>query len=44
MPRVRLLHLRPLAAAEGIAALVDYKVAAIDKTWSGLLFTRRKAT
>ena len=28
----------------GLAAgLVDYKVAAIDKTWSGLLFTRRKA-
>ncbi|MCY4623492.1 MAG: DUF3052 family protein [Chloroflexi bacterium] len=27
----------------GLAAgLVDYKVAAIDKTWSGLLFTRRK--
>lgn len=29
----------------GLAAgLVDYKVAAIDETWSGLLFTRRKAT
>ena len=29
----------------GLAAgLVDYKVAAIDKTWSGLLFTRRKAS
>ena len=28
----------------GLAAgLVDYKVAAIDKTWSGLLFTRRKS-
>ena len=27
----------------GLAAgLVDYKVAAIDNTWSGLLFTRRK--
>ena len=24
------------------AGLVDYKVAAIDRTWSGLLFTRRK--
>jgi len=23
--------------------LVDYKVCAIDATWSGLLFTRRKA-
>ena len=29
----------------GLAAgLVDYKVAAIDGTWSGLLFTRRKAS
>lgn len=29
----------------GLAAgLVDYKVAAIDNTWSGLLFTRRKAS
>ncbi len=28
----------------GLAAgLVDYKVCAIDATWSGLLFTRRKA-
>ena len=28
----------------GLAAgLVDYKVCAIDETWSGLLFTRRKA-
>ena len=44
MPRVRLLHLRPLEAAERISALVDYKVAAIDETWIGLLFTRRKAT
>ncbi len=27
----------------GLAAgLVDYKIASIDKTWSGLLFTRRK--
>jgi hypothetical protein len=27
----------------GLAAgLVDYKVAAIDATWSGLKFTRRK--
>lgn len=25
------------------SGLVDYKIAAIDKTWSGLLFTRRKA-
>ena len=23
--------------------LVDYKICAIDKTWSGLLFTRRKS-
>ena len=43
MPRVRLLPLRPLEAAERIAALVDYKVAAIDTTRSGLLFTRRKS-
>jgi len=29
--------------ATGLAAgLVDYKIAAIDRTWSGLLFTRRK--
>lgn len=28
----------------GLAAgLVDYKIAAIDATWSGLRFTRRKA-
>lgn len=28
----------------GLAAgLVDYKICAIDKTWSGLLFTRRKS-
>ena len=27
----------------GLAAgLVDYKIASIDATWSGLLFTRRK--
>lgn len=25
------------------AGLVDYKICAIDKTWSGLLFTRRKS-
>jgi hypothetical protein len=24
------------------AGLVDYKIAAIDETWSGLLFARRK--
>ena len=30
--------------AIGLASgLVDYKVCAIDATWSGLLFTRRKA-
>ena len=30
--------------AAGLAAgLVDYKVCAVDETWSGLLFTRRKA-
>jgi hypothetical protein len=29
----------------GLAAgLVDYKVCAVDSTWSGLLFTRRKGT
>jgi len=29
--------------AAGLAAgLVDYKVCAVDETWSGLLFTRRK--
>ena len=29
--------------ARGLAAgLVDYKICAIDRTWSGLLFTRRK--
>jgi len=28
----------------GLAAgLVDYKISAIDATWSGLLFTRRKS-
>ena len=91
MPRVRLLHLRPMAVwfmrsmeeldaglagamdaieergalwlawpkrASGmatdltqqtvrqaglVAGLVDYKVAAIDRAWSRLLFTRRKA-
>ena len=26
------------------AGLVDYKICSIDETWSGLLFTRRKAT
>ena len=35
----------PLVRAAGLAAgLVDFKVAAIDATWSGLLFRRRKAT
>jgi hypothetical protein len=24
------------------SGLVDYKIAAIDRTWSGLLFARRK--
>lgn len=24
------------------AGLVDYKICSIDKTWSGLLFTRRR--
>ncbi len=33
----------PLVQKAGLAAgLVDYKICAIDKTWSGLLFTRRK--
>lgn len=33
-------HVRNAGLAEG---LVDYKICAIDKTWSGLLFTRRKS-
>jgi len=34
-----------LVRARGLAAgLVDYKVCAIDATWSGLLFTRRKGS
>lgn len=33
----------PLVQKSGLAAgLVDYKICAVDKTWSGLLFTRRK--
>jgi hypothetical protein len=33
-----------MVRAAGLAAgLVDYKICAIDTTWSGLLFTRRKA-
>jgi hypothetical protein len=29
--------------AQGLAAgIVDYKVCAVDETWSGLLFARRK--
>ena len=32
-------RLRTAAMALG---LVDYKICAVDKTWSGLLFTRRK--
>jgi hypothetical protein len=31
---------REIGLAQG---LVDYKIASIDTTWSGLLFTRRKA-
>jgi len=34
-------HVRAFALAAG---LVDYKVCAIDATWSGLLFTERKKT
>ena len=35
----------PLIRALGLeAGLVDYKVCAIDATWSGLLFTRKKGT
>ena len=33
-------HVRKAGLAAG---LVDYKICAIDKTWSGLLFTRRKS-
>ena len=33
-------HIRKTGLAAG---LVDYKICAIDKTWSGLLFTRRKS-
>lgn len=33
----------PVREAGLAAGLVDYKVCAIDATWSGLLFTRRKA-
>ena len=32
-------HVREIGLATG---LVDYKICAIDATWSGLLFTRRK--
>jgi hypothetical protein len=33
----------PIVRETGLAAgLVDYKVCAVDATWSGLLFTRRK--
>ncbi len=35
---------QPYVRKSGLAAgLVDYKICAIDKTWSGLLFTRRKS-
>lgn len=35
---------QPYVRGTGLAAgLVDYKICAIDKTWSGLLFTRRKS-
>ena len=35
---------QPYVRKTGLAAgLVDYKICAIDKTWSGLLFTRRKS-
>ncbi|UCE20481.1 MAG: DUF3052 domain-containing protein [Gemmatimonadota bacterium] len=34
-------HVRKVGLASG---LVDYKVCAIDATWSGLLFTRRKTS
>ena len=34
----------PVVREVGLAAgLVDYKICAIDGTWSGLLFARRKA-
>jgi hypothetical protein len=34
----------PSVRAAGLAiGLVDFKICAIDETWSGLLFTRRKA-
>jgi hypothetical protein len=32
-----------IVRAQGLAAgLVDYKVCAVDETWSGLLFARRQ--
>ena len=35
---------QPYVRKSGLATgLVDYKICAIDKTWSGLLFTRRKS-
>lgn len=35
---------QPYVRKTGLASgLVDYKICAIDKTWSGLLFTRRKS-
>jgi len=35
---------QPYVRKSGLAVgLVDYKICAIDKTWSGLLFTRRKS-
>ena len=35
---------QPMSRKTGLAVgLVDYKICAIDKTWSGLLFTRRKS-
>ena len=35
---------QPYVQETGLAAgLVDYKICAIDKTWAGLLFTRRKS-
>ena len=35
----------PVVRTTGLAfGLVDYKIAAIDSTWSGLLFTRRRTT
>jgi hypothetical protein len=47
MPRVLLIHWKVEEAPERVARLraagvVDYKICAIDETWSGLRFARRR--